>query len=78
MYMQINSRELREKLSDYLRLVQQGQRIEVTRHNRVIARLLPPETTPLDIEDLEAFHNSLEIRKKLPNAVLAAREAAER
>jgi prevent-host-death family protein len=76
--MQINSRELRENLSNYLRLVEQGQSIEVTRHDAVIARLLPPESNTLDVEDLKDFHASLGVNKKLPNAILQAREAAER
>ncbi len=76
--MQINSRELRDKLSDYLRLAKEGQSIEVTKHGEVVARLLPPEATPIDVAALKAFHASLGIAKKLPNAVLLARETAER
>jgi prevent-host-death family protein len=75
--MQINSRELRDKLSDYLRLAKEGQNIEVTKHGEVIARLLPPEPKSLDVEALKAFHVSLGV-KKIPNAVLAVREEAER
>jgi prevent-host-death family protein len=75
--MQINSRELRDKLSDYLRLAREGQNIEVTKYGEVIARLLPPEPKSLDVETLKAFHASLGV-KKVPNAVLAAREEAER
>jgi prevent-host-death family protein len=75
--MQINSRELRDNLSDYLRLAREGQNIEVTKHGEVIARLLPPESKVLDVEALKAFHVSLGV-KKVPNAVLVAREEAER
>ncbi len=75
--MQVNSRELRDNLSDYLRLASEGQNIEVTKHGEVVARLLPPESKSLDVEMLKAFHATLGV-KKLPNAVLVLREDAER
>jgi prevent-host-death family protein len=74
---QINARELRENLSNYLRLVKNGQEVEVTKHGEVIARLIPPQIKSLDIEALKDFHTSLNLSKTLPNAVLTEREDAD-
>jgi prevent-host-death family protein len=39
----ISSRDLEENLDRFLERVEDGETIEVTRHGRVVARLLPPE-----------------------------------
>ena len=38
-------RELKDNLSRYIRRVEAGERIAVTAHGRVVAELVPPETT---------------------------------
>ena len=38
----IGIRELRDKLSEYVRQVEAGERIAVTAHGRVVAELVPP------------------------------------
>jgi antitoxin (DNA-binding transcriptional repressor) of toxin-antitoxin stability system len=42
---QISSSELRERISDYLSLVEHGEEITIERHGKPIARLTKP-TTP--------------------------------
>ena len=46
--------ELRQNLSHYLRLVQQGQRLIVTDHNRPVAELGPAPTTGAALDRLIA------------------------
>ena len=41
----IGVRELKDNLSRYIRRVEAGERIAVTAHGRVVAELVPPETT---------------------------------
>ena len=38
-------RELKDNLSRYIRRVEAGERIAVTAHGRVVAELVPPDTT---------------------------------
>ena len=40
--METGIRELKDNLSRYIRRVEQGQRIVVTAHGRVVAELVPP------------------------------------
>ena len=35
-------REVKNRLSAYLRMVEQGERVAITRHGRVVAELAPP------------------------------------
>jgi len=46
--------ELRQNLSHYLRLVQQGERLVVTDHNRPVAELGPPPTAGSALDRLIA------------------------
>jgi prevent-host-death family protein len=45
----IGVREVRQNLSVYLDRVKEGESLDVTEHNRVVARLIPPE--PPDLWD---------------------------
>ena len=36
-------REVKNRLSAYLRMVERGERVAITRHGRVVAELAPPE-----------------------------------
>ena len=42
--MESGIRELKDNLSRYIRRVEEGQRIAVTAHGRVVAELVPPGT----------------------------------
>jgi len=41
-------RELRDKLSRYIRRIEAGERIAITAHGRVVAELVPPGATGKD------------------------------
>ncbi|OGN94368.1 MAG: hypothetical protein A2Z71_09375 [Chloroflexi bacterium RBG_13_50_21] len=47
--MRIGIRDLKARLSDYLRQVRRGQVIVITDHGRVVGRILPAETSMYDI-----------------------------
>jgi prevent-host-death family protein len=46
--MEVPVRELKNKLSAYLRLVAEGHKLIVTSHKRPIAQILPPEQAQQD------------------------------
>jgi prevent-host-death family protein len=46
----ISSRDLEENLDRVLERVEDGETIEITRHGRVVARLLPPERASIRTE----------------------------
>lgn len=48
--MDVPIRELKNRLSEYLRRVQAGEEVHVTLRGKRIARLLPEVTTPEDTE----------------------------
>jgi prevent-host-death family protein len=58
--MQVSVRELKNRLSEYLRRVESGENVTVTRRGRVIAALVPAEPA----SDPEAA--SLERLRRLP------------
>jgi prevent-host-death family protein len=59
--------ELRQNLSRYLRLVEQGERLIVTDRNRPVAELGPPSTSGADLDRLIADGRvSRPVRRRLP------------
>jgi prevent-host-death family protein len=59
--------ELRQNLSRYLRLVEQGERLVVTERNRPVAELGPPPTTGETLDRLIAEGRvSRPTRRSLP------------
>lgn len=80
----IGVRQLKEHMSEMLRLVQEGETVEVTKRGEVIARVVPAhgKSSPDDLSDEEVWTDlerlSLEISKHWPeglSAVDAVREA---
>ncbi len=78
----IGVRELKANLSEILREVDEdGQVVEVTRHGRVVARLLPPQAELTDRDangawsDLRAL--AAAISAQWPEGVTAAQAVAE-
>jgi len=60
--------ELRQNLSRYLRLVEQGERLVVTDRNRPVAELGPPPATGAELDRLIAAGRVLPpARKGLPD-----------
>lgn len=43
--MTVGIRELKNRLSRYVAMVKQGERVQVTEHGRVVAELVPPSVT---------------------------------
>ena len=39
-------REVKNRLSAYLRMVEQGERVAITHHGRIVAELVPPAHVP--------------------------------
>lgn len=52
--MKVSVHELKDHLSEYLRRAESGEEIDVTSHNRVVARLVAPETKPRQGEETAA------------------------
>ncbi len=52
----VSVRELQQNLKSVLERVERGETVEVTKHRRLVARLLPPEPTeqPSPWPDLDA------------------------
>ena len=51
--LQVKITDLRSHLPDYLKLVSNGEQIQITNHGKTIARLVP------DIDEVEAAHQRL-------------------
>ncbi len=59
----LDIRDLKERISGLLRLVEEGETIEVTSSNKVIARLVPPnqsEPTLSRAKDTQTFWASID------------------
>ncbi|MFZ2095259.1 MAG: type II toxin-antitoxin system prevent-host-death family antitoxin [Anaerolineales bacterium] len=63
--MRVGVRNLKARLSEYLRQVRRGQVIVITDHGKAVGRILPSET---DLDELVKTHACL-------NGMLGAREA---
>lgn len=50
--MEVSVRELKNRLSAYLRLVADGETLIVTSHKRPVARILPAEPAPIDEDEV--------------------------
>lgn len=68
---QVGVRELKDRLSEYLRLVRAGEHVQVTDRGRVIAELIPPPAGPA--RDVAAGLAELERRGLLRPATSAGR-----
>ncbi len=54
-------RQLKERISEMLRLVQEGETVEVTKRGEVIARVVPArKQTQPDKQDLAAFWTDID------------------
>jgi prevent-host-death family protein len=76
---QVNSREARRKLAELLSAAQAGQTVEVTRHGRAVARIVPPsdgQRPPLP--DLAKFRASLGKSRRSSKATIDALRKQDR
>lgn len=53
--MKISVRELKRRLSEYLRKVAAGEEVVVTSHGKEVARLVPPRAQATEAELIERF-----------------------
>ncbi len=53
--MEVSVRELKNRLSTYLRRVAAGEVVVITSHKRPVARLVPAPPPPMGKEDLKAL-----------------------
>jgi len=64
--MQVNTREARKQLSQLIKAVERGERVEITRRGRIVARLAPPDQQPDAAQPRAAAR--AELRDRLPQA----------
>jgi antitoxin (DNA-binding transcriptional repressor) of toxin-antitoxin stability system len=50
----INSRDLEENMDRLLQRVEDGESMDVTRHGRVVARLIPPDRQTISTDEEQA------------------------
>ena len=50
----INSRDLEENMDRLLQRVEDGESMDVTRHGRIVARLIPPDRQTVSNDDEQA------------------------
>ena len=67
---EVNVKELREQLAQYIAQAEAGEEIVITRRGKVVARLMPPETTPPEFPDLTEFRASIKLQGEGPLATL--------
>ncbi|MCB0073706.1 MAG: type II toxin-antitoxin system prevent-host-death family antitoxin [Caldilineaceae bacterium] len=67
---EVNVKELREQLAQYIAQAEAGEEIVITRRGKVVARLMPPETTPPEFPDLTEFRASITLQGEGPLATL--------
>lgn len=60
--MHVAIRELKDRLSDYLRRAEAGEEIVVTSHGRQIVRIVPIQPAASESEALERLHRELGVR----------------
>ncbi len=69
--MQVNVREARKQLSQLLKAVEHGERVEITRRGKVVARIAPADTVQDAVSESRASVRA-ELRKTLPPSETAS------
>lgn len=75
--MQVSVRELKDHLSEYLHRVEEGENIQVARHNVLVARLIPVPCNGLTRMQ-EVIWNGKQARGGESRPVITGRSVAER
>lgn len=74
---EVNVKELRKHLAQFIHQVETGEEIAITRHGKVVARLLPPNQTPVQLPDLTEFRASIKLKGEGPlETLLSLRDEA--
>lgn len=76
--LEVNIKELRDQLAQYISRVEAGEEIVITRRGRVVAHLAPPDRTPPQFPDLTEFRASIQLRGEDVSATVVAERRAAR
>ncbi len=75
--LEVNVKELREQLAQFIAQVEAGEEITITRRGKVVARLVPPQPTPTEFPDLSSFRAKIELRgESMSETVIRERREA--
>ncbi len=77
--LQINIKDFRDQLAQFISQVEAGEEIAITRRGKIVARLLPPPLiqTPPQLPDLTEFRASINLRGEgLSETVIKERREA--
>ncbi len=77
--LEINIKDLRDQLAQFITQVEAGEEIAITRRGKVVARLIPPPPpAPRQFPDLTEFRASLKLKGEGPlETLLQLREEAK-
>lgn len=73
--LEVNIKELREQLAEYIARVEAGEEIIVTRRGKIVAHLTPPDQARPHFPDLTEFRASITlIGEGISKTVIAQRQ----
>lgn len=72
---QLNAQELRDRVDELLRMVENGKSFEIINHGRIVAEINPPRKQSAQIEEAEQ-HRIQEIKRWLASMDQLAHELA--
>lgn len=74
---EVNVKQLREQLADYITAASGGEEVVITRRGKPVARLLPPVGEGVEFPDLSAFRASITLEgEPLSETVIEERRQA--
>ena len=75
--LEVNIKELREQLAEYIARVEAGEEIIITRRGKVVAHLAPPKREPPPFPDLTEFRAGIALSGEgVSETVIAQRREA--
>ncbi len=75
--LEVNIKELRKQLAEYIARVEAGEEIIVTRRGKAVARLMPPVRPRPQFPDLTEFRASIALRgEDMSETVITERREA--
>ena len=60
--LEVNVKELRDQLTQFITQVEAGEEITIVRQGKIVARLVPPPSTPSRFPDLTDFRASIKLK----------------
>lgn len=75
--LEVNIKELRDQLAEYITRVEAGEEIVVTRRGKVVAHLAPPDRARAQFPDLTEFRAAIALKEEgVSETVIAERREA--